>query len=201
MRIYTRVVCDIATGEVLAADSFEYNGPIALCRGENEKAWNRAQISKSQAGLQAAGGYGAGASSEIGYLDPALRGIAATPMSAAEKAGTLSAAGGAFDALSQKAGERVAKTRNVAGYGELLDELARGRSRSMAETAAGLGSEEFRRKMAALKDIQGLYGTQVGAQTNLLRPEQPVKEPHFWDDLIMQLVQSGGQVGAAALGG
>ena len=33
MRIYTRIVLDMATGEVLESDSYEYDGPVALCGG------------------------------------------------------------------------------------------------------------------------------------------------------------------------
>lgn len=32
MKIYTKIVIDIITGEVLEEDSFEYSGPLALCR-------------------------------------------------------------------------------------------------------------------------------------------------------------------------
>src|SRR5216684_6866519 len=168
MRIVTRIVCDIETGAIIERDSCEYNGPVALCRGENEKAWNQSQIAKSKAGLTAAGGYGTsatGADPTAGY-----KSLFATPMSAEEKAGRLSATGGAFDAMGEKAGERVAATRNSAGYGSLLDELARGKSRAMGETAGALGGEEFNRRMAALRGLSGVYGTDVGAQTHLLTP-------------------------------
>ena len=33
MKIYTRVVIDMATSEVLEADSYEYDGPLAECKG------------------------------------------------------------------------------------------------------------------------------------------------------------------------
>ncbi|WP_031485687.1 hypothetical protein [Maridesulfovibrio frigidus] len=33
MKIYTKVVIDMATGEVEHEESFEYNGPVALCGG------------------------------------------------------------------------------------------------------------------------------------------------------------------------
>jgi len=200
MRIFTRVVVDLGTCAVIEADSYEYDGPVELARGENQKAWNQAQIAKSKAGLEAGQGYGAAAAGERGYLVPQYQSIAANPMSAEERAGRLSAAGGAYDAASQSAGERMARTGNTAGYGELLDELARGRSREMGTTASQLDTEAYNRKMAALKGVQGIYGTDVGAQTNLLRPGEPVKENTFWDDLIQNLVSSGAHVGAAALG-
>lgn len=199
MRI-SDVAFDIETGEVLRRwNAEEYSGPVALARGENEKAWNRSQIAKSNAGLTAAQGYGAQAAGE----NPAaqFQALATTPMSAEEKAGRLSATGGAYDAMAEKAGERQARTRNSAGYGSLLDELARGKSRAMGETAGALGGEEFNRRMAALHGMGGIYGTDVGAQTSLLRPGQPVKQPGFWGDFLNTLVQSGAQVGAAALGG
>ena len=201
MRI-SDVTFDIETGEVLNRWNVEaYNGPVALARGENEKAWNKSQIAKSNAGLAAAGGYGGAATGELGYLTPQFQGIVSQPMSPTERAGRLSATGGAYDAMGQKASERVAKTRNTAGYGEMLDELARGKSRAMGETEAGLDTEAFKRKMGALGAMQGLYGTNVGAQSHLLTPGSPVKEPGFWSSFLGQLLQSGAQVGAAALGG
>jgi len=195
MRVNTRVLIDIASGAVLERDSFEYQGSLELARGENEKAWNKSQIAKSNAGLQAGQGYGASAGAERGYLLPAYQNIAANPMSAEERAGTLSAAGGAYDAAAENASERQAKTRNSAGYGDLLDELARGRSRSMAQTSAGLDSEAFKRRMAALGGIGSIYGTDVGAQTHLLTPGQPVKEPNFWDQFVLQLMSNAQQAG------
>lgn len=167
-------------------------------RGQQTQ-WNKSQIDKSNAGLSAAGGFGGAATGELGYLDPAFKSIAASPMSAEERAGRLSAAGGAFDAASQKAGERQAATRNSAGYGELLDELARGKSKAMGETEAGLDTEAFNRKMQALRGTQGLYGTNVGAQSELLRPGSPNFQPGFWSNFLNTLIGSGATVGAAAL--
>ena len=201
MHIHSRVLIDIASGEVLERDSFEYSGPIELARGENEKAWNKSQIAKSNAGLEAGQGYGASAGAERGYLLPAFQNIAANPMSAEERAGTLSAAGGAYDAAAENASERQAKTRNSAGYGDLLDELARGRSRSMAQTSAGLDSEAFKRKMAALGGIGSIYGTDVGAQTHLLTPGQPVKQPGFWDNFILTAMGNANKAAEGMAGG
>lgn len=33
MQVYTRIVLDMATGDVLAADGYEHDGPVALCKG------------------------------------------------------------------------------------------------------------------------------------------------------------------------
>ena len=38
MKIYTRVVIDMATSAVLEADWYEYDGPVAECKGKGGKA-------------------------------------------------------------------------------------------------------------------------------------------------------------------
>lgn len=166
-------------------------------RGDQSN-WNKSQINKSNAGLAAAGGYGAQASGE----NPAgaYASIAANPMSPEERAGRLSATGSAFDSLGQKAGERVASTRNSAGYGALLDNLAREKSQAVDQTASSLDTEAFNRKMAALGGQAGIYGTDVGAQTRLLAPGSPNFQPGFWDRFLQTAMQGGAAVGSAAVG-
>lgn len=198
MRI-SDVTFDIETGAVLERWNVEECDSVALCRGQQTQ-WNKSQIDKSNAGLAAGQGYGTTAGGELGYLTPQLQGIAANPISPEERAGRLSATGGAFDSMAQKAGERVAKTRNSAGYGSILDELARGKSKAMGETEAGLDTTAFNRKMAALGGMQGLYGTNVGAQSHLLTPGSPNFQPGFWGNFLNNLLGAGGQVGAAAVG-
>ena len=82
----------------------------------------------------------------------------------------------------------------------MLDELARGKARTMGTTAAGLDTEAFNRRMQALGALQKQYGTNVGAQTSLLKPNQPVQEPGFWDNFVLQLM-SNAQKAATAYGG
>jgi hypothetical protein len=198
MRVFNRITSEAAYF-LKHGNPFWRNTKTEKHRGGQQKAWNQSQIDKSQAGLTAAGGYGASAAG----VNPAaqFQAIADNPMSATEKSGVLSAAGGPFDALGQKAGERQAATRNSAGYGELLDQLARQKSQAMGTTASSLESEAFKRKMAALGGLGGLYGTNVGAQTNLLRPGSPNFQPGFWQNFLMNAMQGGATVGAAALSG
>jgi hypothetical protein len=81
---------------------------------------------------------------------------------------TLGSLGSAFDALQQSAQNRLAKTGNSAGFGELEDELARERGRQTADTTqqnqiafanAALGQQQ-----SALQGLGSLYGV----DTNLL---------------------------------
>lgn len=93
-------------------------------------------------------------------------------LSDAEKAAVTGQSQGAlasaFDALQQSAANRLARTRNAAGFGELADELARQRGRESADVAQrnelDFANEAFRRRMAALSGIGGLFGL----DTNLL---------------------------------
>jgi len=79
---------------------------------------------------------------------------------------TLGALGSAFDALQQRAENRLARTGNSAGYGETLDEFARERGRESAGIARqnqiDFADEAFRRRMEALQGLGSLYGVDTG---------------------------------------
>ncbi len=74
----------------------------------------------------------------------------------------------AFDALQQAAQNRLARTRNSAGFGELTDELARQKGIAEAGQAQqnqlAFTNAAFQRQMAALQGLSGLFGI----DTNLL---------------------------------
>ena len=102
-----------------------------------------------------------------GQLVPEFQKILAQPgFSEQEKAAitgqSLGALGSAFDALQQRAENRLARTRNPAGYAELLDELARERGREASsltrQNQIDFGNEAFRRQLAALQGLSSLYG-------------------------------------------
>lgn len=101
------------------------------------------------------------------FLFPQYQDLARNPeLSAAQKAAvagqSLGALGSAYDALQQAAANRLARTRNSAGFGELADELARQRGREAASLAQqnelGFANEAYRRRMAALQGLSGLFG-------------------------------------------
>ena len=68
----------------------------------------------------------------------------------------------AFDALQQSAQNRLARTRNSAGFSELADELARQKGIAEAGQAQqnqlAFTNTAFQRQMAALQGLSGLYG-------------------------------------------
>ena len=87
-------------------------------------------------------------------------------LSAADKAAVTGQSQGAlssaFDALQQAAQNRLARTRNSAGFGELADELARQHGRGEANLAQQneltFSNEAYRRRMNALQGLSGLFG-------------------------------------------
>jgi hypothetical protein len=69
----------------------------------------------------------------------------------------------AFNALAQNAANRAARTRNSAGYGELLDSLARTQGQQQANLAQqnqfAFGNAARSDALSALAGLSGLYGT------------------------------------------
>jgi len=68
----------------------------------------------------------------------------------------------AFDALQQSAQNRLARTRNSAGFSEVADELARQKGISEGNQAQqnqlAFTNTAFQRQMAALQGLSGLFG-------------------------------------------
>jgi hypothetical protein len=102
-----------------------------------------------------------------GALLPQYQSILSNPgYSAADKAAITGQSQGAlssaYDALQQSAANRVARTRNAAGFGELTDELARQRGRGSADVAQqnqkDFSNTAYQRQLAALQGLSGLYG-------------------------------------------
>src|SRR5207247_10917635 len=100
-------------------------------------------------------------------LLPQFQGILNNPgLSAADKAAVTGQSQGAlssaFDALQQSAQNRLARTRNSAGFGELTDELARQKGIAEAGQAQknqlAFTNTAFQRQMAALQGLSGLFG-------------------------------------------
>jgi hypothetical protein len=100
-------------------------------------------------------------------LLPQFQSILNNPgLSAADKAAVTGQSQGAlssaFDSLQQSAQNRLARTRNSAGFGELTDELARQKGIAEAGQAQqnqlAFTNTAFQRQMAALQGLSGLFG-------------------------------------------
>jgi hypothetical protein len=79
---------------------------------------------------------------------------------------TLGSLGTAYDALRQNAAERLAQTRNSAGYGEALDELGRQQTRDTAGVAQQnqiqFAQQQQNNLLKGLQGIASLYGVDTG---------------------------------------
>jgi hypothetical protein len=136
--------------------------------GRGAQADTRKMTDEERARINALNQQFLGERSQIGnQLMPQLQDILKNPgLSAADKAAVTGQSQGslasAFDALQQSAQNRVARTRNSAGFGELTDELARQRGRESSSLAQknelAFSDEAFRRRMSALQGLSGLYG-------------------------------------------
>jgi len=85
---------------------------------------------------------------------------------------TMGGLGATFDALRQSAANRVARTRNAAGFNELDDELARGQGREAADLASQnqfrFANEAQRHREVGLGGLSGLYGVNQDEIARLL---------------------------------
>ena len=75
---------------------------------------------------------------------------------------SLGALSSAFGALARSATNRVARTNNSAGYGDMLDELAREQGRQTSSLAQqnqlAFAGQSKQDQLSALQGLSGLYG-------------------------------------------
>ena len=170
MRISTRVVLDLESGQVLERDSYEYSGPLALCI---KAATQAAQSGVNQANATAAN-YGGQAAGIGGTLVPALTKEATNPtgfnpndLNSMLVAGEQGA-GGANAGLTGQANLQASRTNNSGALSGVLDQAARAKTQTLSNNALGVQNENAQLKQkqqqAGLQGLQGLYGTDVGAQ-------------------------------------
>lgn len=170
MRIHTRTVIDIETGKVLHDEFYEYDGPLALA---DRSAQAQAKNAANTAGSNAAD-YGASAKGEHTFLAPTLERDVTNPVgfTPTETNNMLVAgeqgAGGATAGIAGAAGLNAMRTRNSAALSGVLDQAARTKQQQLSENALGVQNESAKlaqaKRAAALSGLQGLYGTDVGAQ-------------------------------------
>ena len=121
----------------------------------------------------------------------------------------LSATGGVFDVARDRAARHRGRTRQTAGYSEAVGELTRQEAREKSGARRSIESqfanEKWRRRMARLDALAGLYGidTRLLASTAGLphaalgSHAQGISSGSWLSDII----QGASTVGAAYLGG
>lgn len=169
MKITTRITWSMITGEVLEHETYEYDGPVALC---DRAAQNAAKTAASTAGT-VAGTEGTNAQGEEAQLTPFFeRNMNATHGFDPSQTNELltaagSSAGAAEGDLSGRLNDEAARTRNASGFTKGLDELQRDKNKALggaSEQIAGedvMGAKKLNEEGAA--GLSGLYGTNTGA--------------------------------------
>lgn len=170
MRIHTRVVVDMASGAVLEDCWYEYAGPVARCDRSAQKQAANAETTAATT----AGNYGGAAAGIGAKLTPTLFGDVNHPQgfSADETNNMLVAgeqgAGGANAGIAGQAGLQAARTRNTGNLGAVLDAAARAKGQQLSQNAVNVQEKSAQlaqqKRADALRKLQGLYGTNVGAQ-------------------------------------
>jgi len=118
---------------------------------------------------------------------------------------SLGSLGSAFAALAQSAANRSARTRNSAGYGDMLDELAREQTRqagSLAQQNQLAFADRARNdQLNALQGLAGLYGVDastlaraMGIPVDLLNVRESASRGGFLDAFGAALGGSVGQI-------
>jgi hypothetical protein len=139
-----------------------------LSMGRGAQSQTRQLTDEQLASLNSLNQQFQGQQQQIGNtLLPQFQSILNNPgLSPADKAAVTGQSQGslasAFDSLQQSAQNRLARTRNSAGFGELTDELARQKGIAEAGQAQqnqlAFSNTAFQRQMAALQGLSGLFG-------------------------------------------
>jgi hypothetical protein len=171
MRINTRVVIDMETGEEILRDSYEYTGPLALAIRAAEDQANAASVAASTNAAQ----YGATAAGIGANLIPFETRQMINPQGesqrdvAAQLTAARAGAGGATAGLTGAADKNGAVTRNPMGFSAALDAAARQKDKAAAGAGERVAANNAEVKLNQSKDaagtLGGLYGTNVKAQS------------------------------------
>jgi hypothetical protein len=197
MRVHTVTVIDIGTATVIYDCGYDYRGPVAACKQTGT------QKQKDVAGLQQGQILAGRGAAESGTLLPAYQSILAKPgyddpTKSAMTLNTLGGLGASFGGAADMAGNRMARTRNSAGYGDTLDELARERGRQTSTAEAGLqekfGDVALSERDKALSGMSNLYGIDTRTMAELLNPGQASS-----GNLGGAAIGAGGAIGASLI--
>jgi hypothetical protein len=134
----------------------------------------------NQAGTTAAG-YGSEATGEEQQLNPflhnemeATHGLTAGQVNEELTAGNAGS-GGALGTMGSMINSNAARTGNATGAGKTLDEMARDRGQAAAKTSEGVAAQDVglakQENQQGAAGMQGLYGTNVGAQLGAMKQQ------------------------------
>lgn len=158
--------------------------------------------------------YNGNAAGVNSVLQPSLAAEAAHPSGytpaqvASQTTAAEQTAGGANAGGTGSALLRAARTRNEGAAGGTIAQVNRQGGENLSQTNANIQTKNAdlaqKKQQEGLSGLQGLYGENVGAGENALNlSNSALKDAgslqNFWQQLLLQGVQTAGTVGAAAI--
>jgi hypothetical protein len=169
MKIFKKIVIDISSGKVLESESYDYNGPVALCiRDITGQAGTQANTATSTGS-----GYNSVAQGIGSNLVPQLTRQMNNPQGfsqrdqTAQLSNAVAGAGGATAGLTGAASKEGAVTRNPMGFASALDAAARSRDKAAAGAGERVASNNATLKAKQMEDAQKGLGEMYGTAGKL----------------------------------
>lgn len=175
MRISTRVVIDSETLRVLERDSYEYSGPVALCKGDAAK--NQALSNASTASANSNTLFGEGQTAQNELL-PFLNSEMTNPSGFGQPALNMmttqagQATSGSLGNTEQQAKLRAARTGNTAGESAIISAAGRNAAGDLTNADTGVqvenAQEKLKQQAAGAAGMESLAGMDTNAALNAL---------------------------------
>jgi hypothetical protein len=169
MKIYNKIVIDISSGKVLESESYDYNGPVALCiRDIANQAGQQANTATATGS-----GYNSVAQGIGNNLVTNLTRQMNNPQGFSQRDQTaqlnnaVAGAGGATSGLTGAASKEGAVTRNPMGFASALDAAARSRDKAAAGAGERVASNNATLKAKQMEDAQRGLGEMYGTAGKL----------------------------------
>lgn len=210
MRIHTRTVFDIESGQKLADDYFEYSGPLASCDPSSGIRKQETANAATGQGISATGANNA--SSLYGTLSPVASTMATNPQGinpadmAKIQTSNMQTAGGANSGAVGQGSLLSARTKNAGTADAAIAKSGEAASQNLSKANLSAQNEnqqlKTQQQQTGLKTLGSLYGTNTSAELGGLNASNTALKDAgelspFWQKLLMQGIQSGGQVASA----
>lgn len=210
MRVHTKTVLDIATGNILEDDSYDYSGPLEMC--DPNSGVKAQDLTNSATGNAISTTGRNNAASLYGTLSPTLSTMATNPQGinpadmAKIQTSNMQTAGGANSGAVGQGSLLAARTKNAGTADAAIAKSGEAASQNLSN--ANLKTQEANQALKTqqqsqgIKGLQDLYGTNTSASLGGLNASNTSLKnagelDPFWEKLLLQGMQSGGQVAAA----
>jgi hypothetical protein len=215
VRIHTKTVFDIESGDIFADDSYEYVGPIASC-DPNSGAIRSGAMANSTSGQGISRTGQNNAASLYGTLNPTLSTMATNPQGinpadmAKIQTSNMQTAGGANAGAVGQGSLLAARTKNAGTADSAIAKSGEAASQNLSKANLATQNEnqqlKTKQQSEGLNGLQGLYGTNesaavggLNASNNALKTASDIQP--FWQKLVLQGLSSAGTAAGGYLNG